>query len=122
MNKFSKSSDFASANYRRYINSSEADKLCNQLARATIRSVKRENNGECYLGIVNPIFNKDMNGLKKYYFGKIRNFTCDFVLPKYDKYIDERLKDINKNGISITKLDEIWNRVHAIGGHYIFWS
>ena len=60
------SDQLAEDNFGQYALRIEANRLCNQYARALIRAMHSEYNGVCWLGKFNPDFGVQRPGLQKY--------------------------------------------------------
>lgn len=109
-------SELSDANYRLAVYGYEADALCNQLARAVVRRMRSENNGQCWL------VNIMSRTIKPYTRGMVRNFACDFVLPKYDAAVADALADIKEHGSRIERLDKLYACIHNVNGEHVFWK
>lgn len=110
----------AEDNLSQYALRIEANELCNQYARALIRTMRNENNGICWLGKFYPDFGE--HGLQKYAHGMIHNFACDLVLPEFDIEIDRMLREYQMYPEKIHLVEKIRNRVEELRGHPIYWS
>ena len=109
-------SQLAAANFRLAAHGYEADACCNQLARAVVRRMRSENNGQCWL------VNIMSRTIKPYTRGMVRNFACDFVLPKYDDAVADALADIKEHGLSAERLERLHSAVDNVNGECIFWK
>lgn len=109
-------SELSDANYRLAVYGYEADACCNQLARAIIRRMRSENNGQCWL------VNIMSRTIKPYTRGMVRNFDCDFVLPKYDAAVADALADIKEHGLSAERLDNLYTLIRNVNGERVFWK
>lgn len=112
----------AENNLSQYALRIEANKLCNQYARALIRVMRNENNGICWLGKFNPEFGAQRPGLQKYTHGMVYNFSCDLVLPEFDVEIDRMLRKYRARPGRVHLIEKIRNRVEELRGHWVYWS
>lgn len=108
-------SELSDANYRLAVYGHEADALCNQLARAIIRRMRSENNGQCWL------VNMMNRTITPYTHGMVHNFACDFVLPRYDAAVADALVDLKEYGLTIERLDKLYALIRNVNGEHVFW-
>lgn len=108
-------SQLAAANFRLAAHGYEADACCNQLARAVVRRMHSENNGQCWL------VNTMNRTIKPYTSGMVRNFACDFVLPRYDAAVADALADLKGHGLTIERLDKLYALIRNVNGEHVFW-
>ena len=116
------SDQLAENNFGQYALRIEANRLCNQYARALIRAMHNENNGVCWLGKFNPEFGEQRPGLQKYTHGMVYNFACDLVLPEFDIEIDRMLREYRTSPEKVHLIEKIRNRVKELQGHWVYWS
>ena len=109
-------------NFGQYALRIEANRLCNQYARALIRAMRNENGGICWLGKFNPDFGGQRPGLQKYTHGMIVNFSCDLVLPQFDWEIDRMLREYRTQTDHVLLIEKIWKRIDELRGHRVYWS
>ena len=95
----------------------EADRIQNGLARALIRTVRNEGHGRCWFGT----FNTDKPGLAEYRHGRICNFSCDFVIPRYDEKIQQELLKYH-NTRRFQAVQTVIERLPLLHGYSLFWS
>ena len=116
------SDQLAEDNLSQYALRIEANRLCNQYARALIRAMHSEYNGVCWLGKFNPDFGVQRPGLQKYTHGMVYNFACDLVLPEFDIGIDRMLREYRTRPEKVHLIEKIKNRVEELRGHPVYWS
>ena len=116
------SDQLAEDNFGQYALRIEANRLCNQYARALIRAMRNENGGICWLGKFNPDFGGQRPGLQKYTHGMIVNFSCDLVLPQFDWEIDRMLREYRTQTDHVLLIEKIWKRIDELRGHRVYWS
>ena len=116
------SDHLAEDNFGQYALQIEANKLCNQYARALIRAMHSEYNGVCWLGKLNPDFGAQRPGLQKYTHGMVYNFACDLVLPEFDIEIDRMLRKYRARSGRVHLIEKIRYRVEELRGHWVYWS
>ena len=108
-------SQLSYANYQLAVHGYEADACCNQLARAIIRRMHSENNGQCWL------VNMMNRTITPYTYGMVRNFDCDFVLPRYDAAVADALADLKEHGLTIERLDKLYALIRNVNGERVVW-
>lgn len=116
------SDQLAENNLSQYALQIEANRLCNQYARALIRAMYSEYNGVCWLGKLNPDFGAQRPGLQKYTHGMVYNFACDLVLPEFDIEIDRMLREYRTRPEKVHLIEKIRSRVKELQGHWVYWS
>ena len=116
------SDHLAGDNLSQYALRIEADRICNQYARALIRVMHNENNGICWLGKLNPELGEQRPGLQKYTHGMIYNFSCDLILPEFDIEIDRMLREYRTRPGKVHLIEKIRNRIEELRGHWVYWS
>lgn len=109
-------SQLSDANYRIAVHGYEADAVCNQLARAIIRRIHSEHDGKCWL------VNMMNRTITPYTHGMVRNFACDFVLPRYNDAVADALADIKEHGLTAERLERLHSAVDNVNGECIFWK
>lgn len=98
----------------------------NRIARSMIRAYKREF-GDVWLGKINLYNEQDREKvLIQYRGGKIFNFACCFIVPRYDKQLVTLILAKNDafyegTRIASMRLDKIFNRIDKLNGRHIFW-
>lgn len=108
-------SQLSYANYQLAVYGYEANAVCNQLARAIIRRMHSENNGQCWL------VNMMNRTITPYTHGMVRNFACDFVLPRYDAAVADALADLKEHGLTAERLDKLYALIRNVNGEHVFW-
>ncbi len=101
------------------LNLAEADETANDLARSVIRAVY-EDNGKAYLGVLNPkVPGAEMSWM--YDGHEVKNFECDFVVPKRTKKLEDLLEKIRceKSGDNFNEL--YYYVTKEIGGAWLLW-
>ena len=116
------SDQLAENNLSQYALQIEANRLCNQYARALIRAMHSEYNGVCWLGKLNPDFGAQRPGLQKYTHGMVYNFACDLVLPEFDIEIDRMLRKYRACSGKVHLIEKIRSRAEELRGHWVYWS
>ena len=116
------SDQLAEDNLGQYALRIEANKLCNQYARALLRVMHNENGGVCWFGKFNPDFGEQRPGLQKYTHGMVYNFSCDLVLPEFDIEIDRMLREYRTRPGKVYLIEKIRNRIEELRGHWVYWS
>ena len=106
------SDQLAEDNFGQYALRIEANRLCNQYARALIRAMHSEY----------PDFGVQRPGLQKYTHGMVYNFACDLVLPEFDIGIDRMLREYRTRPEKVHLIEKIRNRVEELQGHPVYWS
>ena len=108
-------SELSDVNYRLAVSGYEADALCTQLARAIIRRMHSEHDGKCWL------VNTMNRTITPYTQGMVRNFACDFVLPRYDAAVADALADLKGYGLNIERLGKLDALIRNVNGEHVFW-
>jgi hypothetical protein len=105
----------------------EGDWILNKIQRAKIRAMRREY-GHAWLGRINIY--KDWNQdhyQKRYSRGMVYNFQYDYLLPGYNKEIENLVRAYNdissliNSSILFTKIEEILEKISARGGQILTW-
>lgn len=98
----------------------------NRISRATIRAFKREKS-TAWLGKINLYSQKDCKTiLVPYMGGMVQNFSCIFVVPKFDqKLVDMIMNRYNSPSegmsVDIKHIDRISDRIDRLGGIHLHW-
>ena len=111
----------------------EFDQSINELSRSLVRAVAQANSGEAWLGRINFYQAEDLvEGKWKEVMWKFEgegplNFEASFVAPQFDeelvRLIEER-RDAEYEGTraDMARINAIFERLEAIGGHGLHWS
>lgn len=97
----------------------EADHSLNDISRALIRAMAAEQGGQAYLGAF-----RGTDGLESYQGQEIANFQYDFCVPVHDPVLVELLQCRAQDQPPLTQsclFDLIYERVAALGGHWLIW-
>ncbi len=95
----------------------EADDTYNDLNRKILESFSKMNNGKIFIAKAER--KKETTGLIKYD-GYVSNFGCDLAVPRYDKELDDMIKQYSNSDSSIA-FDDILKRVSALNGLGFVW-
>lgn len=105
----------------------ESDDETNDLSRQVIAEMHQQH-GECWLGRVNLYKGHDQTIMRKYNPTEpVGNFSCSFVIPKYDAELEGLIRERSITPYTSTADDSvlvgnIFNRLSAIGGRSVFWT
>ena len=106
--------------YKGYASLPECYQPVNDASREVV-SAMQETYGEAWLGLVNPIKDRDL--LVKWDGELVCNFQADFVLPKYDgelcALITSRVLEFPK---TLEQIKIINNRIRALNGEVLVWT
>jgi len=110
------------------LNIKESDDTFNDLNREQITDMLEEH-GKVFLGKINV---SDENARKqildggspytKYTGGFVKNFSCDFAVPKADKELASLLRCWVDGDTAVSVLDEITEKVSSLGGVMFIWT
>lgn len=100
----------------------EADSRVNAASRKVIQVFHKT--GETWLGKINAYSEmiKRDTFLWKYEGAEIFNFYADFVLPQYDKELEQLLRERHEGNLSLKTLVKIHKRIESIKGVVLLWS
>lgn len=97
----------------------EADFSLNDISRTLIQAMAAEHGGQAFLGAF-----RGTEGLVPYQGQKITNFQFDFCVPTKDPVLGELLQCRAQERPPLTQsclFDMIYERVAALGGHWLLW-
>lgn len=97
----------------------EANHSLNDINRVLIQAMAAEHGGQAYLGAF-----RGADGLMAYKGQEVTNFQYDFCVPTNDPILEELLQCRAQEHPSLTEtclFDLIYERVAALGGHWMIW-
>ncbi len=107
----------------------EADETYNNFNREIIEAYANEN-GKCYLGNINfyddterkKIAKGELSCYQEYIGQQIYNFAYSFIVPVEDRYLKSLIQSWNSGLPNQVTVNQIFNRIEALGGLVFSWS
>ena len=103
----------------------------NDNQRLLIQAFADEHSGKCWLGVVNIYRDwhpeHSEHPLWQWDGGLVYNFGARFVIPDYDAELERLILERDRAPYTGTaadsmRVDAIFARIAALGGHYLFWN
>lgn len=102
----------------------EADFSINDLNRELVAAMKEEH-GSAFLGRIHRTSSADISSLTEYTGQVIENFAYDFCVPADDAGLKMILESLSIDGKApdlLNRVDNLYRRISALGGHLLLWA
>lgn len=108
----------------------EADHDLNDAHRALVDAMAKAHGGECWLGRIN-LYGAERHGASPYLWKwdgtLVRNFSCAFAVPRHDAELERLIRERDDapyitTAADAVRVDAIFDRITALGGHHLFWT